>query len=83
VHGPAMRMVVELEEGIMRAYNVIPGGVNDLQSLANPFRPVKVNSKQHYGDQIPLWLANEYRPQYIFWEDVTNVAESRIRFEPR
>jgi len=75
-------MVVELEEGVMNAFNVIPGGVNDLQPLANPFRPVEIDPVTHYGDQVPLWLANQYRPQYIFWEDVTQVAESRIRFQP-
>jgi acyl-homoserine lactone acylase PvdQ len=81
--GPAMRMVVELEEGVMRAYNVIPGGSNDLQPGTGLLKPVEIRSDIHYGDQIPLWLANEYRPQLIFWEDVTQVAESRIRFEPQ
>lgn len=81
--GPAMRMVVELEDGVMRAYNVLPGGVNDLYPTANIFRPVEVNQALHYGDQIPLWLANKYRPQFVFWEDVTQAAESRIRCEPR
>ena len=80
--GPAMRMVVELEDGVMTAYNVLPGGVNDLVPGASITDPVNVNPGLHYGDQIPLWLANRYRPQLLFWEDVTNVAESRIRFEP-
>jgi acyl-homoserine lactone acylase PvdQ len=80
--GPAMRMVVELEEGVMRASNVIPGGANDLQPGADISNPVRVRPDIHYGDQIPLWLANQYRPQLIFWEDVTDVAESRIRFQP-
>ncbi len=80
--GPAMRMVVELEEGVLRASNVIPGGANDLQPGADIFNPVRVRPDIHYGDQIPLWLANQYRPQLIFWEDVTDVAESRIRFQP-
>ncbi len=81
--GPAMRMVVELEEGVLKAYNVIPGGSNDLQPSADIFNPVQIRPDIHYGDQIPLWLANEYRPQLIFWEDVTHVADSRIRFEPQ
>jgi len=73
---------VELEEGVMRAFNVLPGGANDLEPGTGPFHPVGIRSDIHYGDQIPLWLANDYRPQFIFWEDVTQVAESRIRFEP-
>ena len=77
-----MRMVVELEEGVLRASNVIPGGANDLQPGAGIFNPVRVRPDIHYGDQIPLWLANQYRPQLIFWEDVTDVAESGIRFQP-
>ncbi len=81
--GPAMRMVVELEEGVLKAYNVIPGGSNDLQPNADIFNPVQIRPDIHYGDQIPLWLANEYRPQLIFWEDATHAAESRIRFEPQ
>ncbi len=85
-HGPAMRMVVELEEGVMRAYNVIPGGTSDLQPRANLLTPVKVDSESHYGDQLPLWLANQYRPQYIYWEDVTHVVNqagpARISFHP-
>ena len=81
-HGPAMRMVVELEEGVMRAYNVLPGGVNDLVPDFRLTRPPGVRSDIHYGDQIPLWLSNTYRPQPIFWEDVTQLAESRIRLEP-
>jgi hypothetical protein len=56
--------------------------VNDLVPGASITDPVNVNPGLHYGDQIPLWLANRYRPQLLFWEDVTNVAESRIRFEP-
>lgn len=80
--GPAMRMVVELEDGVMTAYNVLPGGVNDLYPTANILKPVQVNQDIHYGDQIPLWLANQYRSQFVFWEDVTQVAESRIQFEP-
>ncbi|MEW6443962.1 MAG: penicillin acylase family protein [bacterium] len=80
--GPAMRMVVELEEGVMTAYNVLPGGVNDLDPARSIAVPVQVNPEIHYGDQVPLWLANRYRPQLLFWEDVTNVAESRLRFEP-
>ncbi len=83
--GPAMRMVVELEEGVMRAYSVFPGGMTDLQPEANIFKPVAVDNESHYGDQIPLWLANKYRPQYIFWEDVTAVVggagKARIRFQ--
>lgn len=81
--GPAMRMVVELEEGVMQAWNVLPGGVNDLQPQATIFNPVKIDPATHYGDQIPLWLSNQYRPQLLFWEDVTSVAESRIRIDPR
>jgi len=81
--GPAMRMVVELEEGVMQAWNVLPGGVNDLQPQASILNPVKIDAATHYGDQIPLWLSNQYRPQLLFWEDVTSVAESRIRIDPR
>lgn len=81
--GPAMRMVVELEEGVMQAWNVLPGGVNDLQPQATIFNPVRIDPATHYGDQIPLWLANQYRPQLLFWEDVTSVAESRIHILPR
>ncbi len=77
-----MRMAVEMEEGVMNAYNVIPGGVNALQPEAGLFNPVQINEETHYGDQFPLWLRNEYRPQFIFLEDVTNVAESRLHFEP-
>ncbi len=80
--GPAMRMVVELEKGVMKAYNVLPGGVNDVYPDASIVNPVQINQALHYGDQIPLWLVNSYRPQYIFWEDVTQTAESRIRCEP-
>ncbi len=81
-HGPAMRMVIEMEEGVLQAWNVLPGGGDDLQPGTGLAHPVRIRSDIHYGDQIPLWLANRYRPQYIFWEDVTQVAESRIRMVP-
>jgi len=82
--GPAMRMAVELEPGVMRAFNILPGGVNDLQTKADPlFNPVKIDKATHYGDQLELYLAHEYRPQLIFWEDVTQVAESRLQFTPK
>jgi penicillin G amidase len=82
-NGPAMRMMVELEDGVMRAFNILPGGVNDLQPKADPiFNPVKIDAATHYGDQLPLYLANKYRPQFIFWEDVTEVAEGRLHFGP-
>jgi hypothetical protein len=81
--GAAMRMVVELEPGVMRAFNVIPGGVNDLQPEANALtRPVQIDPETHYGDQLPLWMANQYRPQLVFYEDVTQVADYRLSFRP-
>ncbi len=82
-HGPAMRMVVEMEPGVVKAYNVIPGGVNDMQPEANALtRPVQIDTETHYGDQLPLWMANQYRPQFIFYEDVTSVADYRLSFRP-
>jgi len=81
--GPAMRMVVEMEPGVVTAYNVIPGGVNDLQPEANALnRPVQIDPETHYGDQLPLWMANQYRPQFIFVEDVTHAADYRVSFRP-
>ncbi|MBZ0253899.1 MAG: penicillin acylase family protein, partial [Candidatus Methylomirabilis sp.] len=80
--GPAMRMVVEMEPGILTAWNVTPGGTNDVQPGTGLFNPVRIDPATHYGDQLPLWLRNQYRPQLLFWEDVTAVAESRTSLLP-
>ncbi|MCA9771765.1 MAG: penicillin acylase family protein [Myxococcales bacterium] len=80
--GPVMRMVIEMEPGVLTAYNVTPGGTNDVFPGADLFNPVQVRSDIHYGDQLPSWLRNEYRPQLVFYEDVTAVAESRLTLAP-
>lgn len=80
--GPAMRMVVETEPEVMRAWAALAGGVSDTYPGAGLLSPVQVRSDLHYGDQLPLWLRGEYRPQLLFLEDVTAVAEARFTLAP-
>ena len=50
---------------------VIPTGIS-----GNPM-------SQHYDDQIPLWLANEYRPFRLDRASVEADASHRLRLVPR
>jgi penicillin amidase len=65
--GPAFRFCVEMKPGEWKTYNVLPGGESAHSEDA------------HYGDQLPLYLANE---SFQFWylrEDVEeNAANYRL-----
>jgi len=56
-------------EGI-RAFNVIPGGESG------------VPGTKHFGDQLPLWLANYYHPLLFTDHEVRGNAESWQDFYP-
>ena len=63
--GPNRRSVVEMKAGAITAKNVIPGGEDG------------VVGRPHYGDQVDLWLSNQYHDTYLYTADVVASAESR------
>ncbi len=63
--GPNRRSVVEMVDGAIIAKNVIPGGVDG------------VVGRPHYGDQVDLWLSNQYHDTYLYTADVVANAASR------
>jgi len=68
--GPVMRMVVEVEDGVMRTENVVPGG--EVYDSASP----------HFGDLMELWRKNETHP-VAYWEaEVVAAYESRTVLHP-
>jgi len=69
-HGPARRMVAELTPRGPQAWEVLPGGESGV--LGN----------KHFGDQLRLWLANDYHPVYMSTHEVKGNAESYQDFYP-
>ncbi|MBI2892958.1 MAG: penicillin acylase family protein [Deltaproteobacteria bacterium] len=69
--GPAIRTVVELVPGAVRARSVIPGGQS-----SDPESP-------HFADEMELWRRNETHPIHIYDEGVLETWERRIRLVPR
>jgi len=68
--GPVMRMVVEVQDGVMRTENVLPGG--EIYDADSP----------HFGDLMELWRRNETHP-VAYWEpEVVAAYESRIVLHP-
>jgi acyl-homoserine lactone acylase PvdQ len=57
-NGPVMRMVISLDEGVVRGQNIVPGG----QSGST--------RSEHFDDQLRLWLANDTIPMRFELEDV-------------
>ena len=68
--GPALRAVVELIPGAVRAVSVIPGG-----QASNPDSP-------HYADEMDLWRKNEAHVIPIDEAGVLQTWESRLHLEP-
>ncbi len=73
--GPAQRLVATVglkEDPGLRiiARNVIPGGASG------------VRGEQHFGDLLPLWLANDFHPVYFEREEIERNAESTQDFLP-
>jgi len=65
------------------AMELEPGGMNDLEPGAPALnRPVQIDPETHYGDRFPLWMANQYRPQLVFYEDMIQAANYRLFFQP-
>ena len=63
-------MVAEVTPQGSRAWEVIPGGENGLPGA------------KHFGDQLRLWLANDYHPVYMNTHRVKSHAESIQDFYP-
>lgn len=73
--GPAQRLVATVglkEDPGLRilARNVIPGGASGLRG------------DRHFGDLLPLWLANDFHPVYFEREEIERNAESLQNFVP-
>ncbi|MGQ9477742.1 MAG: penicillin acylase family protein [Candidatus Bipolaricaulia bacterium] len=69
-HGPSRRYVAEVRPDGIQAFNVIPGGESG------------VPGTKHFGDQLPLWLANDYHPLFFTDHEVRGNAESYQDFYP-
>ncbi|MDP2950604.1 MAG: penicillin acylase family protein, partial [Chloroflexota bacterium] len=68
--GPAMCMCVDVEKGMWRADNVIPGGQS-----GHPHSP-------HHQDQLRLWLDNRCRPMLFDRRDIEANTELILRLRP-
>lgn len=67
-NGPVMRMVIELDHGVVRGRNVIPQGQSG------------VAGQPHFNDQVQRWLANESYPMRFTAAEVAEGATSREVF---
>ncbi len=68
--GPNRRSVVEMgPSGPVRAKNVIPGGEDG------------VVGRPHYGNQLPMWLGNNYHDTLLGTDDVVAFAGSRDNYD--
>ena len=68
--GANRRSVVEMgPSGPVRAKNVIPGGEDGVVGHA------------HYGNQLPMWLANAYHDTLLATDDVVAFAGERDNFD--
>lgn len=68
--GPSRRYVAELRPDGIRAFEVLPGGESG------------VPGSPHYGDQVPLWLANGYHPLFFSRAEVYGNVETWQDFVP-
>ena len=68
--GPVFRMVIELGEGVVRGWNILPGGQSGL------------TNSPYFDDQVRLWLANETWPMRFALEEVIAGATARETFSP-
>ncbi len=68
--GPSRRYVAELRPDGIQAFEVIPGGESGVPGSA------------HYGDQVPLWLANGYHPLFFSRLEVYNNVGTWQDFVP-
>lgn len=68
--GPNRRFVAELDLGEVNGFQVIPGGQHSLPG--SPFQ----------GDQLYLWLTNDYHPLLLATGDVRAARQSQEDFVP-
>ncbi len=68
--GSNRRSVVQMAPGAIVAKNVIPGGEDGV--VGHP----------HFGDQVNLWLGNQYHDTYLYTADVVANAASRETYPP-
>ena len=68
--GPARRFVAETERSHPNAVQVTPGGAS-----GNPFGPF-------FGNQIGLWLTDDYHPATVQVGEIESGAISREEFRP-
>ena len=68
--GPARRFVAEARKSSPRAVQVIPGGES-----GNP-------SGQWFGNQLGLWLTDEYHPATVDEKEVRKGASTRVTLTP-
>jgi penicillin amidase len=68
--GPALCMCVDVEKGMRRAQNVIPGGQSGH------------HESPHYQDQLHTWLDNRCRPMLFDRRDVEANTEHILRLRP-
>ena len=68
--GPARRFVAETRRSHPHAVQVTPGGAS-----GNPFGP-------YFGNQLPLWLTNEYHPATVQVGEIERDAVVREEFRP-
>jgi penicillin amidase len=69
--GPARRFVAEAQRSHPNAVQVTPGGAS-----GNPFGPF-------FGNQIGLWLTDDYHPATVQVGEIQSGAISREEFRPR
>ncbi len=68
--GPVMRMVVELNDGVVRGQNIIPGGQSAL------------TDSPYFADQAAIWLANDTIPMRFSVDDVVAGSTGRESYQP-
>ena len=68
--GPARRFVAEARRSHPNAVQVTPGGAS-----GNPFGPF-------FGNQLPLWLTNDYHQATVQVGEIERGASSREEFRP-
>ena len=69
-HGPVMRMVISLKDGVVGGRSIIPGGQSGISESA------------HRHDQLELWLANDAWPLRYHTADVVDGAVGREVYRP-
>ena len=70
MHGPAMRFVVELKPGRVKAENVLPGTNPGYYEIDGRY------------DQMPLWLHNQYREMPFYQDEVKKSSVKITEFVP-